>query len=117
MSLVPDIVIIFQLDGERKQLSYRKIPFSGWSELKAALGFTPMTLGDAMISADLEAVGALIWLERKQRERDLRWPEVRRLLDREDHSLEVLGAIVDGEVVMGEDDTPGREPDPTKPNS
>ena len=66
MALAPDIVVVFECNRERKELNYRKLPFTAWSELKQQLGFTPTTLLDAVQSYDIEAFGAIIWLERKQ---------------------------------------------------
>ena len=110
MALVPDVVLIFKLNDERKELNYRKLPFSAWQELKSSLGFTPMTLMDAVGQYDLEGIGALIWLERKQRERSLRWNEIRRELERDDVTFESVGVIVDGVSDITEDEA---EPDPT----
>lgn len=119
MALVPDIVFIFDLNGERKRLEYRKLPFSAWSELKAALGFTPTTLVDAMHQYDLEAYGAVIWLERKQRERMLRWVEIRRELERNDVDFEAVDVLVDGASVLFDapEPEPEPEPDPTQADS
>jgi hypothetical protein len=112
MPIVSDIVYVFKLNGERKELHYRKIPFSGWSELKSQLGFTPTTLLESLVGGDLEAVGAMIWLERKQRERMLRWNDVRRELERDEVDFEGVGMIADGQVVAGEEDEV-RAADPT----
>jgi hypothetical protein len=115
MSLVPDIVLVFKLNGVRKELHYRKISFSAWSELKAQLGFTPLTLGSAMALVDQEALGAIIWLERKQRERNLRWSEVRRDIENNDYELDYVGTIIDGVGEFDEEDEPAPEveADPT----
>jgi hypothetical protein len=117
MALVPDIVFVFDLNGERKRLEYRKLPFSAWSELKASLGFTPTTLVEAMRDYDLEAFGAIIWLERKQRERMLRWVEIRRELERNDVDLEAVDVIVDGVSTLADYPEPEPEPDPTQAGS
>ncbi len=118
MALVPDIILVFKLNGERKELAFRKLPFSAWSELKQQLRFTPYSLMDAMLAFDVEAYGAVIWLERKQRERALRWPIVMRDLEREDFEFEAIDAVVDGEAIIGEEKeelVPAEEPelDPT----
>ena len=111
MSLVPDVVLIFKLNEERKELNYRKLPFSAWTELKASLGFTPMTLLSAVSDFDLEAIGGVIWMERKQHEKALRWNDVRRELERDDATFESVGVIVDGVTDMMEDEEAA--PDPT----
>jgi hypothetical protein len=113
--MVPDFIIVFKLNEERKELNYRKLNFAAWSELKAQLGFTPLTLMSAAQTYDLEAFGAIMWLERRQRERTLRWPEVRRDLERVDVDFELIDFIVDGVSQSGEDDEPEEEPDPTTP--
>ena len=118
MPLVPDIVLVFKLNDERKELHYRKVPFSAWSELKQQLGFTAGTLIGALGTVDLEAIGAVIWLERKQHERSLRWTDVRGSLERDEYDFEAVDVITDGESMNGEDDDPAppeedAEPDPT----
>ena len=115
MSMVPDVQLVFRFNGKRKVLNYRKLPFSVWSELKAQLAFTPFSLIDAAQSYDLEALGAIIWLERKQLERALRWPEVRRALEHDDVDFEFVDAIVNGEAAVGEEDEAAAEAqaDPT----
>lgn len=110
MSLVPDVVLIFNVNGKRKELHYRKLPFSVWSELKAALAFTPTTLIDSISHSDVEAIGALIWLERKQADRKITWNDIRRELEREDVTFEALGVVIDGQTMVGEE-TPTKEPD------
>lgn len=116
--MVPDLVVVFKLNGETRRLDYRKVPFSAWSELKAQLKFTPMSLLRAVQEFDLEAFGAIIWLERKQLERKLGWPEVRRELERGDCDFEPVDAIVDGVSTVGDDESLSEEPkpDPTLPN-
>lgn len=120
MSLVPDIRITFETNGQRKELSYRKLPFSAWSELKGALGFTPVSLLEAVETYDLEAFGAIIWLERKQQERQLRWVEVRRVLEKEDVDFEFVNGYFNGIAVRDEEEVPpiaSDEPDPTPASS
>ena len=115
--MVPDLVVVFKLNEETRRLDYRKVPFSAWSELKAQLKFTPMSLLQAVQEFDLEAFGAIIWLERKQRERTLGWPEVRRELERADCDFEPIDMIVDGKPTMGtEEDSEETVPDPMQPN-
>lgn len=119
MQMVPDIRIVFKLNGERRELAYRKLPFSVWSELKAQLRFTPISLLEAAQTFDLEAFGAIIWLERKQTERALGWQEVRRQLEHDECDFEPVDLIVNGNSITGaEDESPEEaEPDPTPASS
>jgi hypothetical protein len=105
MPLIPDMVLVFRLDGVRKELHFRKLPFSAWSELKAQLNFTPLSMIEAAGTVDLEAIGAIIWLERKQRERQLRWNTVRQELEHMEDSPEfqIVGVINAGRVEFGEE--------------
>ena len=117
MAFVENIVLTFRVNGEEKTLSYNKLPFSAWSELKGQLNFTPRTLLAAVGDFDVEAVGALIWLERKQRERDLRWRTVAREFETGDWEFDPIRTTIDGEVVFEADDATSpteEEPDPTK---
>lgn len=119
MALVDDVRLEFRVNGELRTLEYRKVTFGTWADLKKMLGFTPSTLLRGVGDGDVEALGALIWLERRQRERDLNWMSVRRELEREEHSLEPLRAVVNGEVVFDVGDIAADtsssedEPDPT----
>lgn len=72
--LIPNVKIVFTLDGERKELEYRAVPLSAWAELKTRAGFTPVTLGEAIGELDVDAFVALAWLERRQTQRKLSWP-------------------------------------------
>jgi hypothetical protein len=108
MALVENVEILFNLNGERKSLRYRRLPFSVWSELKAQLKFTSMSLLEAWMGGDVEAVGAIIWLERRQSERTLRWPTVRAELERDECEFEAVGAGIDCEIEY----LPGFGPDP-----
>jgi len=108
MALLPNIVIDFRVDGEDKSLSYRKVPFSAWSELKRDLKFTPLTLSNAMGEFDVEAFAAIIWLERRQHERSLSWASVRSQLQKNLLDFEIVDLRVD------EDE---EEPDPTDAGS
>ena len=92
MALVPDINIQFRLNGEVKTLRFKDLPFSAWSDLKNKLQFTPWTVIEAVQKFDLEAIGALIWLERRQHERMLQWATVQRELERGDTEFEFVDA-------------------------
>jgi hypothetical protein len=115
--VVRDAVFVFNLDGERKQLSFIKLPCSVWAEVKRLFDFTQMSLVQGIVEGDVVAVGAFIWLERKQHERDLRWSTVQREMDQWNHDFDLLSAVIDGEVIFAEGEEepePEEEPDPTK---
>jgi hypothetical protein len=124
-SLVPDIVLIFKTGEERRELHYKRLPFTAWQELKANLGFTPLSLISGIGEFDLEAVGAVIWLERKQGDRKLRWSEVRRELESDEIEFEFLVGLEDGKVIFGDEEEaeaeaahePEEELDPTTPGA
>lgn len=113
---VPDVQIKFQLGARKLQLDYRKVPLMGWSELKQAVSFTPQTLLAAIGNFDMEAVVALVWLERKQRERKLRYHDVYSELQSQetDEDFEILDLRKGGKSLIGEpDDDQGEDEDPT----
>jgi hypothetical protein len=90
--------IKFTLNGRKKTLDFRQVPFKVWPALKAANGFTQRTLVDALIAQDVEAIVALIWLERTQRERKLRYIDVFQEIESsdDDDDIEVYQLIVEG---------------------
>ena len=109
--MVPDIKIKFSLDGNEQTLDYRRVPFVAWRELKAAVSFTPLTLVQEMARGDLDAIGAVIWLNRKQTARKLQFAEVQRDLA-DVGEFELVDLIVKGQSqATGEKDED--EPDPT----
>lgn len=116
---VTNTEIRFKL-GERKlTLNYRKVPFSAWAELKRTVGFTQKTLLQGIAELDVEAVAALIWLERKQRERKLSIVEVLNAMDADGgedaDEFEILAMRIDGKSIIREDGAEDEgEPDPTK---
>lgn len=99
--MVPDFVILFNLDGRPKRLDYQQIPFAGWSELKRQLGITPRGLTQAVLDFDVEAIAAVIWLERKQRERRLPFGDVLKELRADEPEFEFDRLIIDGEDTYG----------------
>lgn len=110
--------LAFTLDARRLTLDYRKVPFSAWSELKRATGFTQSTLVHALGEADLDAVVAVIWLERKQRERKLRYADVYREMEQADDDVdfEIVKLVIDGRVIIddeSDDDESDDDEDPT----
>lgn len=93
---VTDTKIRFTFGSRKLTLDYRKVPFTAWAELKQATGFTPQTLLNGIGMADVEAVVAIIWLERKQRERKVRYHEVALDLEERDDEFEVTQINVNG---------------------
>ena len=111
--MVPDINIIFKLNGVLKTLCFRKLPLSVWSELKRVLTFTPKTLILGLEDADVDAATAVVWLERRQTERKLAYHESRRDLEELDGEFEVMDFIIEGRSANGEDPAEADDPDPT----
>lgn len=112
--LVPDVVIVFDLDGERKRLDYKRLPWSTWEDIKQSPGFTAYGLLAALEKIDPPAIACILWLERKQRERSLRYVEVSRQIARDleagiDHDFELVDLIVDGEAMTGDGAEPTAE--------
>lgn len=103
--MVPDAQIVMTVDGRRKTLDYRKVPFKAWSELKARFEFTPQTLFQAMSNGDVEAGLALLWFERRQRERSLTYAKFIKDFD-DDHApdIDVIGIRLDGRWIVEPDD-------------
>ncbi|MDP8961492.1 MAG: hypothetical protein M3N32_07765 [Actinomycetota bacterium] len=64
--MVPDVVVVFELDGVEHKLSFQDLPLSWWSDVKAQAGFTPKTLMLALRDADVDGYVALIWLVKRQ---------------------------------------------------
>lgn len=115
---VLDVKMVFKLGARTLTLDFRKIPFMAWGELKQATGFTQRTLIKALDDMDLDAVVAVIWLERKQRERKLRYVEVYQELQsaESDEDFEMLDMILKGRSLSGEpadDEDQGEDGDPT----
>lgn len=122
MALAPKVVIQFTFGSRELTLDYRKISAATWSELKAVLGLTPQTVVTSLADWDIDAVGAVIWLERKQRERKLGWRAFRDELEGadEDRDFQITEIIardpktgrwrtIDGEIV----EDPAEAEDPT----
>jgi hypothetical protein len=117
--VIPNVSIIFKLDGQRQRLDFRRLPFSVWGELKRELGFTPRSLLDALDNVDVEAIGALIWLERRQHNRRLPWAEVRRELETAGAELEFepLDVLAEGKSLFGSDEEEAEEDAETDPTT
>lgn len=105
---VLDATIKFTLNGRKKTLDFRQVPFKVWPALKSSTGFTQRTLVDALISQDVEAIVALIWLERTQRERRLRYIDVYQEIEASDtdDDIDIYQLIVEGRK-FGEDEPAG----------
>lgn len=102
---VIDMKIRFKLGARELTLDYRRVPFMKWAELKQVTGFVQRTLMTALDNLDLDAIVAVIWLERVQRERKLNFADVRQeLMNAEsDEDFEVTDVIVKGKSVFGND--------------
>lgn len=119
---VTKTVIRFKLGQRKLTLDYRKVPFSAWAELKRTVEFTQKTLLNGIAELDVEAIAALIWLERKQRERKLSIVEVLNSMDADGgedaEEFEILAMTIDGKSIIREssDDAAESEADgnPTK---
>ncbi len=101
---VSDVVIKFKLGERQLKLDYRKIPFTKWSELKRSVDFTQRTLVSALDELDVEAIAALIWLERCQRERRLSYMDVVSEINNAEGDapeFEVTDLIIKGKSLMG----------------
>lgn len=108
--------IKFKLGARNLTLDYRKVPFQAWGELKQAAGFTQKTFAAALLEFDLDAVVGLIWLERKQRERKLRFLDVYQELqaDDADEEFELVDIIFNGTSLSGQKPVDAEEEaDPT----
>jgi hypothetical protein len=102
---VVDIKIRFKLGTRELTLDFRKVPFMKWSELKQTTTFTQRTLVSALDALDLDAIVALIWLERTQRERKLTYLDVYQEFQSatDDEDFEITDVIVKGRSVYGND--------------
>jgi len=104
---VTDTKIQFKLGNRELTLDYRRVPFMKWSELKQTTTFTQRTLVTALSELDLDAIVALIWLERTQRERKLSYLDVYQEMansDGGDHEdFEITDMIIKGKSVNGND--------------
>lgn len=102
---VIDVKVKFKLGNRELTLDFRRVPFMKWSELKQATTFTQRTLMTALDALDLDAIAALIWLERTQRERRLNYLDVHQELANatEDEDFEVTDMIIKGKSVFGND--------------
>lgn len=101
--MVPDITVVFTLDERRLQLRFRALPIGVWSELKHALKFTPKTLLEGAQDGDIEAALAIVWLERRQRERNLSWLDVRRDVEKTSPEFEIVDLLIKGVSQVGRD--------------
>lgn len=102
---VVDTKIRFKLGTRELTLDYRRVPFMKWSELKQVTKFTQRTLMKALDDLDLDAIVALIWLERTQRERKLNFVDVYQELQTadDDADFDITDVIIKGKSVFGND--------------
>jgi hypothetical protein len=102
---VVDVKIKFKLGNRELTLDYRRVPFMKWSELKQTTTFTQRTLMTALDNLDLDAIVALVWLERTQRERRLSFADVYQEFQSADNDedFEITDVIVKGKSVYGND--------------
>lgn len=120
---VLDIKVDFVLNGRTLHLDFRKVPLAAWVDLKRSAQLTPGTIVSDSAQGDPLAVGALVFLERKQRERRLRWaqfyPEYERMFEESGDDFVVTRMSVAGQEITDDDehtvDDTGEddEPDPT----
>lgn len=117
--MVPDVRIIFEFDGKRRELNYKKLPLSAWSELKQATGFSPRTLLDAVGDFDVEAVVGAIWLERKQRERRLKYAQAYQDLSDKwgEVEFDVHDVVVEGRSLLGPEEANGEAVEEVPPTT
>lgn len=99
-----DCQIDFQLGSRRLRVDYRRVPFSAWVDLKKATGFTPQTLFEGIGKVDPEAFAAILFLERKQRERKLRYPMFVQEFEEMDDDFELLQITLDGRKLVPDDE-------------
>lgn len=97
---IPDVTIVFKLGERQRTLVYRKVPVAAWRQLKALQGHTPLKLFSAVVDADIDAIYALIWLERCQRERELNFPTVLQELDKSNDEFEIIYAEARGTPII-----------------
>ncbi len=115
-NLVRDVVMVFDINGERKRLAFRRVPLATWQELKDRLGYTASSVIAAAGAGDVVALGALVWLTRRMYEPNLSWNSVRRQLDADELEVEWVDTLIDGESLAG-DPADEAEPDPTPAGS
>lgn len=94
-NLVANIAIVFDLNGQRKTLRFRALPLAAWAQLYDALGLEPRTLMTRWQNGSPIVAAAMIWLERKQRERNLTWVEVERELTQHEVEFTPVDLLVD----------------------
>lgn len=102
---VIDMKVRFKLDNRELTLDFRRVPFMKWAELKQATGFVQRTIMSALEDGDLDAVMALVWLERTQRERKLNFVDVRQEIANapEFVDFEITDVILKGKSLLGND--------------
>ena len=117
MAILKDVVIVFRLNGERKEFHYRKLLFKAWRDLLDQFSLTPSDLIARVSRQDVVAIGALIWLERRQREPHLSWSQFERESDIMEYDFEPKGAVIDGDTSLLSEDEPWPAAEPPDPTS
>lgn len=105
--LVADVAFQFTLNDRELTLRYRALPLSVWEELYSSLGLEPASLIQRIEQGSPVIIAALIWLERKQRERRLTWSQFKREIEEQDLDFEFMDILIDGvSQTTGETDPP-----------
>lgn len=91
-----DCQIEFTLGTRKLVCDYGNVQFTAWGELKRTTGFTQKTLLQALAEVDLDATAALIWLERKQRERKVRIDDVYDAMQSSQDKILITQITIDG---------------------
>lgn len=118
MKMVPDIAVLFDLDGNRRRLDYRKVPFQAWSQVKQA-GFTPMTLIDqGLMQFDLDAIACVMFLDKAQSDRRASVQDTfKALMAGDDAEFELVDILEHGRSLLGGDDDPSADGDEVPPTT
>ena len=107
--LVADIAFVFKVGERERTLRYRSLPLSAWEELYHALGLEPASIIERIEGGSPVIIAALIWLERKQRERRLTWAQAKKDIEDQDVEFELVDLLIEGESQLREGDE--EEPD------
>lgn len=118
MKMVPDIAVLFDLDGDRRRLDYRRVPFAAWAQVKK-VGFTPMTLIDSgIMQYDLEAIACVMFLDKAQTDRRATVTDTfKALMAGEDAEFELVDVLEHGRSLLGGDDNEQTKEDEDPPTT
>lgn len=101
--MVPNIEIVFELQGRRQRLVFRDLPLRWWNDLKAQAGLTLGQLLQGLDNYDVNAIVAMVWLVRRRDKKSLSYPQVYNDLSGT-VEFELIDLIRDGESMMPQDD-------------